>query len=411
MRPTSPTRSRPGRRTRRHRAASRFSATAVYMAGLRGETLWQIPIAADGAGQPQPLFAGEYGRLRTVAVAPDGSLWLVTSNTDGRGAPRDGDDRILRLTTSSRSSRLRREALQQQFADPGGVGLAASRLHHRTDERTDCRDLATANLVGDIWVLGDRRVDGRGQRPLVRHHDQLTCGDDFVRVPSPASTPLITSRAKRSLSAPSRTSETMRATSPGVIGNDDRSTPSSFARRATSPSHHLRASAGDAPASTVAATRSRAPALTHRLQLGRRDLPIGLQPRPARCGRLGQRRPQLLDPVRARRERNQIGLREVAVVLGLLLRPSGRRLTGVLVPVPRLLDDSASPVQDARLPRDLEAHRALDRPQRVDVLRLGSGAPDARSRGDSETLQSQRRSPPPSVRRRRRGRAGCRAAR
>ena len=74
--------------------------TAVYMAGLRGETLWQIPIAADGAGQPQPLFAGEYGRLRTVAVAPDGSLWLITSNTDGRGAPRDGDDRILRLTTS-----------------------------------------------------------------------------------------------------------------------------------------------------------------------------------------------------------------------------------------------------------------------------------------------------------------------
>jgi aldose sugar dehydrogenase len=72
---------------------------AVFMAGLRGETLWQIPIAAEGAGQPNPLFTGQYGRLRTVEVAPDGSLWLVTSNTDGRGAPRDGDDKILRLTT------------------------------------------------------------------------------------------------------------------------------------------------------------------------------------------------------------------------------------------------------------------------------------------------------------------------
>jgi sugar lactone lactonase YvrE len=39
--------------------------------------------------------------LRTVEVAPDGSLWVTTSNTDGRGSPRDGDDRILRVTLST----------------------------------------------------------------------------------------------------------------------------------------------------------------------------------------------------------------------------------------------------------------------------------------------------------------------
>jgi glucose/arabinose dehydrogenase len=72
----------------------------AFMASLRGERLWRIDLDSDGrvVGEPTALFLGELGRLRTVEVAPDGSLWLITSNTDGRGDPRDSDDRILRLT-------------------------------------------------------------------------------------------------------------------------------------------------------------------------------------------------------------------------------------------------------------------------------------------------------------------------
>ena len=66
----------------------------LYVAALRGERLWTVPL--DG-GSPKAELSGRYGRLRTVAVAPDGALWLTTSNTDGRGDPRDGDDRILRF--------------------------------------------------------------------------------------------------------------------------------------------------------------------------------------------------------------------------------------------------------------------------------------------------------------------------
>jgi hypothetical protein len=67
------------------------------MAALRGERLWTIPLTGDGVGDPSAEFADRHGRLRTVAVAPDGALWLTTSNTDGRGDVRDGDDRILRF--------------------------------------------------------------------------------------------------------------------------------------------------------------------------------------------------------------------------------------------------------------------------------------------------------------------------
>jgi glucose/arabinose dehydrogenase len=75
-----------------------FTGGALYMAALRGSRLWRIPVDSDGdAGQPEAFFVGEYGRMRTVVVAPDGSLWLTTSNLDGRGSPADDDDRILRV--------------------------------------------------------------------------------------------------------------------------------------------------------------------------------------------------------------------------------------------------------------------------------------------------------------------------
>jgi glucose/arabinose dehydrogenase len=71
-----------------------ISGRTLYAAALQGQRLWLVPL--DG-GPPRAEFTGRYGRLRTVAVAPDGALWLTTSNTDGRGDERDGDDRILRF--------------------------------------------------------------------------------------------------------------------------------------------------------------------------------------------------------------------------------------------------------------------------------------------------------------------------
>ena len=68
----------------------------LWMAGLRGRRLWRIDVSADGtASAPKAYFTEEYGRLRTVATAPDGMLWVTTSNRDGRGEPTPADDRIV----------------------------------------------------------------------------------------------------------------------------------------------------------------------------------------------------------------------------------------------------------------------------------------------------------------------------
>lgn len=72
---------------------------SVWMAGLKGERLWRIPLkGAVPVAEPEAFLQGAYGRLRTVVSLGGDKLLLVTSETDGRGSPEAGDDRILTLT-------------------------------------------------------------------------------------------------------------------------------------------------------------------------------------------------------------------------------------------------------------------------------------------------------------------------
>ncbi len=69
----------------------------AYLGALRGERLWAVPLKDKSAGTPKSFFRGRFGRIRSVAAAPGGNLWITTSNTDGRGDPGRLDDRVLRV--------------------------------------------------------------------------------------------------------------------------------------------------------------------------------------------------------------------------------------------------------------------------------------------------------------------------
>lgn len=68
----------------------------IYVANLRGQRLREVPVT-DPSKTTAERFVGELGRLRDVVAAPDGSLWVLTNNTDGRGQPAADDDRIVRI--------------------------------------------------------------------------------------------------------------------------------------------------------------------------------------------------------------------------------------------------------------------------------------------------------------------------
>lgn len=72
-----------------------IASESIFIANLRGERLREVPLSDVHVSAEHLVNA--FGRLRDVAVAPDGALWVLTNNTDGRGDPREGDDRIVRI--------------------------------------------------------------------------------------------------------------------------------------------------------------------------------------------------------------------------------------------------------------------------------------------------------------------------
>ena len=72
--------------------------TGDYLIGaLVGEQIRRVSFDGDRVTGDEALFEGDFGRVRTVVEGPDGALYVLTSNLDGRGSPRPGDDRVIRI--------------------------------------------------------------------------------------------------------------------------------------------------------------------------------------------------------------------------------------------------------------------------------------------------------------------------
>jgi glucose/arabinose dehydrogenase len=74
----------------------------VATACLQGRRVWMVDVTGNGTllGQPRSVLTGEYGRLRALVAAPDGSFWVTTSNQEEGGEPSPDDDKIIRLVFS-----------------------------------------------------------------------------------------------------------------------------------------------------------------------------------------------------------------------------------------------------------------------------------------------------------------------
>ncbi|MFI7368864.1 PQQ-dependent sugar dehydrogenase [Actinoplanes sp. NPDC049668] len=74
----------------------------IATACLQGQRLWMVDVTGNGTllGRPHALLEGEYGRLRGLIAAPDGSFWVSTSNQEDGGEPGPDDDMIIRLVFS-----------------------------------------------------------------------------------------------------------------------------------------------------------------------------------------------------------------------------------------------------------------------------------------------------------------------
>jgi len=124
-------------------------AGKFFVATLRGNHLHMLDfdLEKNKVVSNQKLFEGDFGRLRDVATGPDGYLYLLTSNKDGRGAPEVNDDRILRIVPLKEIDNF-----ESCVADGNPVMKSYPRQCKTTDGQTFVEELEVSKQKIPQWV-------------------------------------------------------------------------------------------------------------------------------------------------------------------------------------------------------------------------------------------------------------------
>jgi glucose/arabinose dehydrogenase len=76
-----------------------YSNGRLLFAGLRGEAVYSLKIENGKViGEVTEHIAHQFGRIRTIVLGPDNLFYIITSNTDGRGNKKEGDDKLVKLS-------------------------------------------------------------------------------------------------------------------------------------------------------------------------------------------------------------------------------------------------------------------------------------------------------------------------
>ena len=119
-----------------------------FVATLRGTHLHMIEFDLENNQviSNQKLFDGEFGRLRDVATGPDGYLYILTSNKDGRGAPQVNDDKILRVVPLNEINNF------EQCVAAGNPVMESYPRQCRANDQTFVEQIETLEQKIPDWV-------------------------------------------------------------------------------------------------------------------------------------------------------------------------------------------------------------------------------------------------------------------
>lgn len=142
---------------------------SLLLVSLKAGRLTQLKMNSAGTSviEEKTIINGDYGRLRDLCIAPDGRVFIATSNQDGRGNPGPNDDRIIELKKAG--SGISTIALESTMIypnplDSGGqlylkfpyrstYGIEIHDIHGKLIRKTEIKDNSAGSI--DMQSFGE----------------------------------------------------------------------------------------------------------------------------------------------------------------------------------------------------------------------------------------------------------------